>query len=106
MSNNHVWNKPETGHPYDALDYTYYSKKGSWFGISPEIGIRAEWNRLFFDAKFLLSGVFQKKEFYKRLKTDIDMQSKIESTEVDWTYPATESFKIKKAVSLSVSYYF
>ncbi|MGI6047207.1 MAG: hypothetical protein ACOYEG_04270 [Petrimonas sp.] len=106
MSNNHIWTDPDSGHRYGAIDYTFYTRKGNWLSISPEIGIRAEWNRLFFDAKFLLSGVFLKKEFYKRLKTEKYIQNKTESDQVDWTYPATESFKVKPAVSLSVSYYF
>ncbi len=106
MSNNHIWTDPDSGHRYGAIDYTFYTRKGNWLSISPEIGIRAEWNRLFFDAKFLLSGVFLKKEFYKRLKTEKYIQNKTESDQVDWMYPATESFKIKSAVSLSVSYYF
>lgn len=106
MSNNHIWTDPDSGHRYHSTDYTFYTQNGNWFAISPEIGTRAEWNRFFFEAKFLLSGVFLKKEFYKRLRTNVDMQSNIESDQVDWTYPATESFKIKPAVSLSVSYYF
>lgn len=107
MSNNHIWTDPDSGRRYDAIDYTFYTRKGNWFAISPEIGIRTEWNRFFFDAKLLLSGVFLKKEFYMRTKANIDRQSIIESIEeLDWTYPASESFKIKPAVSLSVSYYF
>lgn len=99
-------NRYPPGNDLSGAEITFSSKKTNNYIISPNAGMRLNFNRFSVDAKFLLSMLSRNGDVNNRITVKEPTSSSKVSITKEWTDDITNKFKLKPAVLISMAYFF
>lgn len=91
---------------YRTIENTYLEKEITNYLISPNAGLRLNFNKISIDAKFLLSFLSKNGDIDNSIEIKEGVAPNFNSTTEEWTDNISSSFKLKPGVVMSVAYYF
>ncbi len=91
---------------YNNIEYTHRSEESTNYIISPNAGLRLNFNQFTVDAKFLLSMLSSRGDVDNFVENKTGQQPSMSSTTTEWSDKTSNKFKLKPAVVMSVGYYF
>lgn len=91
---------------YSNIEFTHRNKEATNYIISPNAGLRLNFNQFAVDAKFLLSMLSSRGDVDNLIERKTGQQPNMTSTTTEWSDKLSNKFKLKPGVVMSVSYYF
>lgn len=91
---------------YHNIELTHRSEETTNYLITPNAGLRLNFNKFTVDAKFLLSMLSKKGDVDSLTERKTGAQSNMNSSTKEWTDEISNKFKLKPGVVMSVAYYF
>lgn len=99
-------NKHPVANNYNNIEYTHSSQESTNYIISPNAGLRLNFNQFTVDAKFLLSMLSSRGDVDNLVERKTGQQPNMSSTTTEWSDKISNKFKLKPGVVMSVGYYF
>ena len=106
LSNSYVWTDTKTGADHIDTDDVFKERKTKNFVVSPNAGFRLRFNRVYVDAKFLLSMLSLRGDVHNVIETRRSATTSSEIKKDDFTETLSNKFKLKPAVVMSMSFFF
>ena len=106
LSNSYLWSETNSGADHTDTDDVFKEKKTRNFVVSPTAGFRLRLNRVYVDAKFLLSMLSLRGDVHNITETRRYAVSNEVKFKEDITESISNKFKLKPAVVISMSFFF
>lgn len=90
---------------YHNIEFTHSNKESSNYIISPNAGLRLNFNKLSIDAKFLLSMLSSRGDVDNSIERKTGELPNMSAITTEWTDKISNKFKLKPGIVVSVSYY-
>ena len=97
---------PLSASNYKTIEHTYRNKENSNYLITPNAGLRLNFNKFAVDAKFLLSMLSKRGDVDNSIEIKSGVDPNMTSKTEEWSDAISNSFKLKPGVVMSVGYCF
>ncbi len=106
LSNSYMGADANNGTDPIDTDDIFKERKTSNFVVSPNAGFRLRFNRVYIDAKLLLSMLSMRGDVYNMIKTRRNSATGVEINLEESTETLSNKFKLKPSVVISTSFFF